>query len=750
MMNDYETMKELLKNIVTQLQKKEISLVQAKKFISFIESMESREEAKRDDIAVIGIACHFPEAPDKEQFWENLKDGKESIGDFPKKRMEDFQRVGEVTVLRKGGYLESIDGFDAEYFHIPPRVALQMDPYHRNMLEVLVETLEDAGYSKSSVYGKNIGVYVGNDHTHRLCRSYIPFLSEYDFTTLTGSCSGILASRLSYTLNLQGPALVIDTGCSSGLMALDAAIKGIEHGDCETALVSAINLLLDPTSLGDEIVSDDFVCRPFDEMADGTVWSEGVGGLYIKKLSKAMKDGDNIYGVIKGIATNNDGKSNGITAPNAAAQKRLLIKAWKEAGISPEELSYIETHGTGTALGDPIEITALKSAFAEYTNKKQFCAIGSVKGNIGHAVGAAGLASLIKVLLCLKEHMLPPSVHFERPNHFIPFINSPVYVQDALGKWESADGLLKAGVSGFSIGGTNCHVVLEEAPHRKVQENRNMLHVLPLSAPNRELLIQTAHRHYEYLKKHQEYRMEDICYTMQAGREPGKERIMMLCMDVHSALSGLHRIGIPDQIPIEETKVLLLTKQDVQAENIEDCSKKIIQFMKHYPELEGVTDVKAYVTYAKQFFFGKGSTIFEPYEKMNIQKVSLPVQLFRNIRFWDETEHDGERKEQKTISLAEKAKSILVGNTQECDVDIKKEKVETIVAWIWSDVLGYETIEMTDDFFDLGGDSVAALKIIQILNEVYQCSLPNSLLLQEPEFAEFVACLKEEFKIGMN
>lgn len=347
-----QTRKELLKYLLTQVREEHLDVERAKEFIRAVEPSRAADRPEGpggEPIAVVGIACRLPGAPDKERFWDGLVAGRESIGDFPPGRMDDLRRVlPDPTGLSRGGFLDRIDLFDPEYFGIPPRAATELDPYQRLMLEVLIETVEDAGYARPDLDGAPVGIFVGNDHSHRLSMSYLPFLSEVDFAAFAGSWPGILASRISYHLNLRGPATVTDTGCSSGLVALDSAMKAIRQGDCDSALVAGINLFLSPGSLGSETESGDRV-RAFDTRARGTVWSEAVVAVHVKPLSRATADGDHVYGVVLGNAVNNDGRSNGITAPNARAQKEVLVKAWKRAGIRPETLSYIEAHGTGTA-----------------------------------------------------------------------------------------------------------------------------------------------------------------------------------------------------------------------------------------------------------------------------------------------------------------------------------------------------------------------------------------------------------------
>lgn len=754
MSSDPQVRKDLLKYLLMQVKRKELDAGRAKEFMKAIGEPEPK---RADPVAVVGIACRFPGAPDKERFWSNLVDGRESIGDFPAARIDDMRRVeGGSAQVRKGGYLDRIDLFDPEYFGIPPQVARQLDPYHRNLMEVLVETMEDAGYPKSALYGSNVGIFVGNDHTHRLITSYLPFLSELDFSAITGSWSGILASRLAYHLNLTGPATVIDTGCSSGLVALDAAMKAIRHGDCDTAFVAAANLFLSPSSLGNETESGDYRVRAFDAAANGTVWSEGVAGIYVKPLSQALKDHDHVYGVILGSAVNNDGRSNGLTAPNAQAQKELLITAWKRAGIPPESLSYVEAHGTGTALGDPIELKGLTSAFGAFTSKRQFCALGSVKTNIGHTVGAAGLASLIKTLMALDRRVIPPSINFDVPNPYLDLAESPVYVTDRVAPWEPGEMPRRAGVSSFSLSGTNCHVVLEEAP---VRAERSAVVpssvVYPISARRNDLLTRTAAIHLAFLDDHPEYRLDDVCFTMQVGREHQRARAVILCETREGLREGLTRLS--------------QGSADVQVESLADGQTVIVRAPGETPAADSGAQESGETPPADagtargidlpdrfRHLAGVVSDYLQGRERfadlrreVSARRVPLPPQLFDHVRLWDE---DARPTTATTVATGEESapgtagwiRGILAqGSTPDAVTD--HHPAQAVIAAVWSDVLGYPTINSTDDFFTLGGDSIGSLKIIQMLNSTFDLDIPTSALLAEPVFADFAATVIGDF-----
>ncbi|WP_440068652.1 amino acid adenylation domain-containing protein [Streptosporangium sp. OZ121] len=717
--------KELLKYLLMQVKEERLDVGRAKEFIRAIGDPQRTGD---EPVAVVGLACRFPGAPDKERFWANLLEGREHIGDFPKAREEDLRRVDTTSRLRKGGYLDRIDLFDPEYFGIPPQVAKQVDPYHRNLMEVLVETMEDAGYARSELYGANVGIFVGNDHTHRMSTSYLQFLSKLDFSAFTGSWSGILASRLAYHLNLRGPATVVDTGCSSGLVALDAAVKALRQGDCETAFVGAVNLLLAPTSIGDGAESDDCRVRAFDGAANGTVWSEGVAGVYVKPLSRAIADRDHVYGVILGSAVNNDGRSNGLTAPSARAQKELLVSAWKRAGIPPESLSYIEAHGTGTSLGDPIEIKGLTSAFAEFTTRRQFCGLGSVKTNIGHTVGAAGLASLIKVLLCLDRGVIPRSLHFDVPNDLLNLAESPVYVQDRTSAWE-AETPRRAGVSSFSLSGTNCHVVLEEPPGAEARPEAAGVCLYPVSARSEELLAETVARQLAHLDRHPEYRLDDVCFTMQAGREHQPVRAVVLCDSRAALRDGLTRLlgpGEEDEGPLTDDRLLVLRAEDRAAAPGATLPKP-------FRHLEDV--VTGYFEARPRPFSGL-------YRDADVRRVSLPPQLFQHVRLWDEDARPAARG--ASDAAPDGPSRSLLSDPSRLHGEEDATPARKVIAWVWSDVLGYPVVRGTDDFFLLGGDSISSLKITQTLNAEFGLDIPAATLLVDRVFDDFADTVVRE------
>nr|WP_154958149.1 SDR family NAD(P)-dependent oxidoreductase [Paenibacillus xylanexedens] len=559
-------MKKVQKYIYSQVAEHRLQQGEAKEML-----LELQQHAKNpvEDIAIIGISGKFPGSENVDEYWNHLKNGVSLIGEFPDHRKEDAMSFlsnefssalitgGTEKVLNPknlfgiGGFLKEIDKFDAGFFKISPKEATYMDPLQRLFLETAWEAIEDAGYGGERIVGTNTAVIVGKDHTPL---PLYRMVTEQDPLHLTGSWSGLLPSRVSYLLNLRGPSLVVDTSCSSGLVALHQACQSLRAKTCEMALVGGIHISV--VEVNDEskdglnmVKSSDNMVKTFDKKADGTVWGEAVVALLIKPLSKALSDGDSIHAVIKGSATNSDGASNGITAPNAKAQEEVILKAWKDARVSPESISYIEAHGTGTVLGDPIEVKGLTNAFGKFTDKKQFCAIGSVKTNIGHTVGASGLASLIKVVMSLKHKAIPASLHFEEPNPYIPYSETPLYVNDRFAEWKVEEqGIRRAGVSSFGFSGTNCHVVLEEAPIGKEERSEEpSCYLLMVSAKNPTTLNELVHRYESLLSGPALSSLADVCYTATTGRGHYKHRIAIVGdsqANLHKKLKEIKNKGV--------------------------------------------------------------------------------------------------------------------------------------------------------------------------------------------------------------
>ncbi|HML51597.1 MAG TPA: SDR family NAD(P)-dependent oxidoreductase [Propionicimonas sp.] len=519
------------------------------------------------DVAVVGMACRLPEADDPEQFWLNLRDGRVSIRPLPATRHANsiayIRAFHQADLIRENrinpdgslridfverGYVDQIEMFDAEFFGINPREAAAMDPNQRQLLETAYHALQDSGVRASSLAGSRAGVFVGIDHVeeHKYKR-----LASDDPLVVTGTWPGILASRLSYLWDLRGPSMVIDTACSSGLVAVHQACKSLQQGETDLALVGGLSsYTYEATTFEGElralesVEAADSSVRTFDRSAAGTTWGEGVGVVVLKRLDEARRDGDRIHAVIRGSAINNDGASNGITAPNAEAQERLLLDAWNDARVAPDTITHVEAHGTGTVLGDPIEISALTKAFRHHTANRQFCGVGSVKPNIGHLVGASGIASLLKVIMMLKKHTYLGSLNFSEPNQFINFVESPVFVTDETSHWDAPAGSpRRAGINSFGFSGTNCHVVMEEAPPAvpTLAEPPSAPAICTISARSREqleILIEATIRKIE----EQRPELRSVCRTANLGREHQPWRVAVVAQSLNELVDVLRRV----------------------------------------------------------------------------------------------------------------------------------------------------------------------------------------------------------------
>lgn len=501
------------------------------------------------DIAVIGMACRFPGAENYEQFWNNLIRGIDSISEIPKDRWSWQSYFGEDNTAKNkssskwGGFIANADEFDAAFFGISPREAARMDPQQRIMLELAWHCLEDAGYVPAQLAGQDVGVFIGScNYDYKELQDR--YCGEIEGHTSTGTYNCIIPNRISYFFNFHGPSISVDTACSSSLVSIQQAVNALRAGECSSALAGGVSILATPTSyisfskVG--MLSPTGSCKTFDTAADGYVRGEGGGLLLLKPLKKAMQDKDNILGVIKGVAVNHGGRARSLTAPSALAQSQVISSACRQAGVSPASIGYVETHGTGTPLGDPIEIHGLTRAYNQLNrqnkenDRRGYCALGAVKSNIGHLESAAGVAGVIKVLLAMKHKMLPGNLHFTELNPRIQLKDTPFYVLRNNQEWtalQKPDGgwlPLRAGVSSFGFGGVNSHLILEEAPAESVERSDSSavidealsvpgLGILTLSAACETSLQKLAAGYADLIQKHPE-QLEVICCAANTGR----------------------------------------------------------------------------------------------------------------------------------------------------------------------------------------------------------------------------------------
>jgi len=494
--------------------------------------LRAMELAKREPIAVIGLGCRVPGGGnDPASFWRLMQEGVDAIGPIPAARWDaeafydpDPETPGRIAT-RYGGFLPSIDEFDPGFFNISPREASGMDPQQRLLLEVAWEALEHAGQAPERLERSATGVYIGvagNDYTYLQFKTQDPDLLDAHFAS--GMAHSVLTGRLSYVLGLQGPSVTVDTACSSSLVAVHLACNALRSGDCRMALAGGVNLILAPELFialsHSRMLAPDGRCKTFDAAADGFGRAEGCGVVVLKRLSDAQADGDRILALIRGSAVNQDGPSSSLTAPNGPAQEAVIRGALDNAGLTPCEVGFIEAHGTGTQLGDPLEVNALGAVFAADRDPAQPLIIGSVKTNIGHLEAAAGIAGLIKIVLSLQHHKIPPHLHFDTPSPHIAWGDLPLRVSTKEIDWEPIEGRRIGGVSSFGFSGTNAHVILEEAPPHMSAENRSDHRscVLALSARDEKALAELGGRFAEAMEGRSDDELADICHTANAGR----------------------------------------------------------------------------------------------------------------------------------------------------------------------------------------------------------------------------------------
>ena len=622
--------------------------------------------AAKGDIAVIGMAVKLPKADSVGEFWDIIRNGRDCISHFPDNRRTDTDAIAksmnkdpEDDLYSTGAFLDEIDKFDYSFFKLSPKEASLMDPNQSLLLQTAVNAIENAGYGGGKITGTRTGVYIGySSDFGESYKTYAQWLenSSTGFT-LTGNVRSILAGRISYTLDLKGPGIVVDTACSSALLAVHLACRGLRTGECDMAVAGGvkINLLPLKADANDKIgiESPSGRTRTFDDSSDGTGFGEGTAVVFLKPLNKALNDGDIIHAVIKGTAANQNGSSSSIAAPNSAAQEDVILKAWRDAGIEPETITYIEVHGIGTRLGDPIEVEGIRRAFEKYTQKKQFCGIGSVKTNIGHLDNTAGIAGLIKAILALKNRELPPSLHFIRPNRHIYFENSPVYICDRLTLWET-DGIpRRCGVSSFGLSGTNCHVVLEEAPSRSETDVRRIQNTVPniltISAMSEEALKTLIMQYREYLKGYSScddpYHLINSCYTANIGRGHYSFRLALIARnsaDLADKLDRLLTSGIPGEDRagiyygwhrIAATAGSAKVNGEISLDKVKQISEKASSVIKDFVE-SGRCREEILSELCTLYVKGAAVPWEELYKGIGARKAEMPGYPFEKKRCW--------------------------------------------------------------------------------------------------------------------
>ncbi|MEE1281526.1 MAG: SDR family NAD(P)-dependent oxidoreductase, partial [Acutalibacteraceae bacterium] len=603
------------------------------------------ENYKDKDIAIIGISGRYPEARNLNQFWDNLQQGKDCISEIPKDRWDNDLyykncKKEDIPYLKEGGFLNGVYEFDPLFFSISPNEAKMKDPQERLFLQCCYETLEDAGYTRerlqsmdSSGMSSSVGVFAGAMwEEYQMYGAQEQLLGNPYY--MGGNASSI-ANQVSYFFNLHGPSMVVDTMCSSSLTALHLACQSLHDEECDAALVGGVNLSIHPNKYfllcQSNFASTRGRCESFGDKGNGYVPGEGVGAVMLKPLKKAVADGDQIYGVIKATAVNHGGKTSSFTVPNPNAQANVIGNVFKKSGINPRTVSYIEAHGTGTKLGDPIEIAGLNQVFTKYTDEKQFCAIGSVKSNIGHLEGAAGIASLTKVLLQMKHKKIVPSLHSSTLNSYIDFENSPFVVSQKLEDWKkpklNIDGEEKvfprrACISAFGAGGSNAHVLVEEylSEEEKLENIKKGTYAITVSARTEEQLDIKIKELYSSIKDNynSDVFLESIAYILQTGREDFNYRMGFCVSSIQELIGILEKCSNGSYSDKVEKRQVIRNVETVKNLTSKEIQEQIVNGIMKKEQKELL----------KLWLLGATIPWIQLYSRQNVQKISLPTYPF--------------------------------------------------------------------------------------------------------------------------
>lgn len=685
------------------------------------------DENTDNDIAIIGISLKLPKADSLDDYWENIINKEECITEVSdlrrrncNKYLKYINKYKPSIRYSRSGYIDGIENFDYDFFNISPKEASLMDPHQRLLLQESWNVIEDAGYTKEAISSTKTGVYIGYTNDFRF--NYWKIIEEIEPQSygmaVASNLTSIMPSRISYLLDLKGPSMLIDTACSSSLVAIHLACEGLKNNECDMAIAGGVRVDIMP--IYDEeknigIESGKFKLRAFDNEASGTVWGEGIATLMLKPLNKAKQDKDYIYAVIKSSAINQDGTSVGITSPNPLAQSEVIEKCWRKANINPETIDYIECHGTGTNLGDPMEIVGIINAFKKFTNKKQFCAIGSVKSNIGHLDAVSGIASLIKGVLSLQRNTIPPSINFDIPNNKILFENSPLYFANEEAKWKKEVGPRRCGISSFGFSGTNCHIVLEEAPIEvNESHNDNELKLMILSAKSIKSLWKSINENYKYLNRNKGINIGDLCYTYTVCRNHYKYRIGIISTNINE---------------------LIFKLQEIINKGFEGFEKEQKDKKYRVENLEGIYKIK------ESYENGENINWNHIYDNYQYRKIPLPTYMFEENECWINIPDKNSSSLYNIESLinsnniSDELKDTIKKVLKEIDIDTldKSEEENNIkilgkedgnytvlernIASIWCNVLGLKEISIFDNFYDVGGHSIAMMQIVSQINK---------------------------------
>lgn len=712
--------------------------------------ISSSNKVPENDIAIIGISGVFPGAPDVETFWQNMLSGKDAISEIPKNRW-DWQALANQSSVKWGGFIDGIAEFDADFFHILPREAELTDPQHRVFLQTVWRAIEDAGYSTSSLSNSVTGMFVGvfnHDYAELLQRNGI-----HDAYVTTGATNSMLANRVSYLLNLHGPSEVIDTACSSSLVAIHHAVRSIQYGDCDIAIAGGVNALLTPSSYltasKANMLSADGRCKTFDASANGYVRSEGAAAIVLKSFQQAIADGDHIYGIIKGTAVNHGGHANSLTAPNPISQANVIAAACRRANINIESLSYIEAHGTGTALGDPVEINGLKKAFSLLANEqhlptlpKAYCGIGTVKTHVGHLESAAGITGVIKVLLAMQHETLPGNLHLNEINPYIELDNSPFYITKSTQSWTrlQKDAPRYAGISSFGFGGTNAHIIIADYfEGQPLNASQHHPVLITLSAKTERALHQRLQDLYDWLNKiENQPLLTSLSYTLNVGRDHFQYRCALVVSSLEELQESLKLVLLGHELDnyivnlgqIKKTKGRLGFEKLFSQINDELASVNQLSLDEQHDKLLIAAN-----------FYTEGFTIDWQalYQGKKIHRLALPTYPFeKNIYWLPEVK-------QPSINLIsaniEPMTSSLSLSDQVCQDFIRHVSVLSKIA--------PEKIQVTSSLSELGFDSISFKELAVQLETQFNIDLTPAVFFTHHTIQELVTYLLENHAAAM-
>ncbi|MCX8130967.1 MAG: SDR family NAD(P)-dependent oxidoreductase [Clostridia bacterium] len=687
--------------------------------------------AKQDGIAVVGMSGRFAKSRTVYELWEHLAKGTDLMGKASRWNIREYFK-GKEGICEHGSFLEDIDLFDPLFFNISELEATYMDPRQRLFLEESWKALEDAGYTGAVDEGLQCGVYAGcgrGDYDQLFGDNPPP-------QSFWGNDSSVIPARVAYYLNLKGPAVSIDTACSSSLVAIHIACQALRANEINMAVAGGVYMNCTPGIylVGNRagMLSPTGCCYAFDDRADGFVPGEGVGALVLKRLEDAVNDGDHIYGVIRGTGINQDGRTNGITAPSAVSQERLIRHVYDTFNIDPEHIQMVEAHGTGTKLGDPIEYDAITRAFRTYTDKSQFCAIGSIKTNLGHAAHAAGVIGVIKILLSLKNKQIPPSLHFESGNANIRFDDSPFFVNTELKDWIVRPGSKRcAAVSSFGFSGTNAHVVIEEAPVLDRVHSEKPGYLMVLSARTHEQLKQRAVQLIQFCEHEEQVDPGNLSFTLLVGRKHHNHRLACVVRNMDEFIMLLQKWLEKKNLP-----------QVYSCEIVEHSRREqpILRRMGNQciRECADGTDTSDFIeqlsAIAELYVQGYALEFEQMFPKNQYVRIPLPEYPFSYKKYWVP-----EKNRPKTVGLPanrDLPESYIERRAVNTTGDIVNKNqdessntadsytaplnmLEKRISDIWKEVLGMEHVGIYDDFNDMGGDSIMATQIISRLEKSF-------------------------------